>query len=68
MKVFDLINYDNKLSYNGYDAVFKKVFIWLYVVLYVTYFKRKIMMQHLIFLVGMYEISDGHVDIKIYRL
>lgn len=38
------------------------------VVLYVTYFKRKIMMRHLIFLVGMYEISDGHVDIKIYRL
>lgn len=27
MKVFDLINYVNKLSYNGYDAVFKKVFI-----------------------------------------
>lgn len=27
MKVFDLINYVNELSYNGYDAVFKKVFI-----------------------------------------
>lgn len=24
MKVFDLINYVNKLSYNGYDAVSKK--------------------------------------------
>lgn len=35
---------------------------------YKLFFKRKIMMQHLIFLVGMYEISDGHVDIKIYRL